>query len=45
MQSDEERSVRNALRKFHDFKTSRNVYPEKVSELVAWRLILRLLRT
>ena len=24
--------------------TSQNVYPEKVSELVAWELILRLLR-
>ncbi len=34
-----------ALRKFYDWETSRNVYPEKVSDLVAWRLMLRLLRT
>lgn len=34
----------DALRKFYDWETSQNVYPEKVSELVAWRLILRLLR-
>lgn len=34
----------DALRKFYDWETSKNVYPEKVSELVAWRLILRLLR-
>lgn len=34
----------DALRKFYDGETSRNVYPEKVSELVAWRLMLRLLR-
>jgi hypothetical protein len=34
-----------ALRKFYDWETSKNVYPEKVSELVAWRLMLRLLRT
>ena len=33
-----------ALRKFCDLETPRNVYPEKVSELVAWRLMLRLLR-
>ena len=45
MHCDEERSVRNALRKFYDFETSKNAYPEKVSELVAWRLILRLLST
>ena len=32
------------LRKYYDWETSRNVYPEKVSELVAWRLILRLMR-
>ncbi len=32
------------LRKYFDWDTSRNVYPEKVSELVAWRLVLRLLR-
>ncbi|MBL8002058.1 MAG: hypothetical protein JNL05_08870 [Flavobacteriales bacterium] len=35
----------DALRKFYDGETSANVYPEKVSELVAWRLILRLLRS
>ena len=34
-----------ALRKFYDWETSKNVYPEKVSELVAWRLMLRLLGT
>ena len=33
-----------ALRKFHDGEVSRNVYPEKVSELVAWKLLLRLMR-
>ncbi|MBL0035373.1 MAG: hypothetical protein IPP26_06295 [Flavobacteriales bacterium] len=33
------------LRKFYDWETSKNVYPEKVSDLVAWKLILRLLRT
>ncbi len=33
-----------ALRKFYDGETSKNVYPEKVSELVAWRLMLRLMR-
>lgn len=35
----------DALRKFYDWETSQNVYPEKDSELVAWRLMLRLLRT
>lgn len=34
-----------ALRKFYDWETSTNVYPQKVSDLVAWKLILRLLRT
>lgn len=34
-----------ALRKFYDWETSKNVYPEKVSDLVAWKLMLRLLRT
>lgn len=33
-----------ALRKFYAWETSKNAYPEKVSELVAWRLMLRLLR-
>jgi len=33
------------LRKYYDWETSKNVYPEKVSELVAWKLILRLLRS
>ena len=33
-----------ALRKFYDFETSRNVHPEKVAELMAWKLMLRLLR-
>jgi hypothetical protein len=33
-----------ALRQFYDWETSKNVYPEKkVSEMVAWRLMLRLL--
>lgn len=32
------------LRKFFDGETSRNAYPEKVSELVAWRLMLRLMQ-
>lgn len=35
----------DALRKFYDWETSKNVYPEKVSDFVAWKLILRLLRT
>lgn len=34
----------DALRKFYDWETSKNVYPEKVTELVAWKLMLRLLR-
>lgn len=34
----------DALRKFYDGETSQNVYPEEVSELVAWRLMWRLLR-
>ncbi|MBP6392180.1 MAG: hypothetical protein KA175_15895 [Flavobacteriales bacterium] len=33
-----------ALRKFYDWETSKNVYPEKVSDLVAWKLMLRLMR-
>jgi len=33
------------LRKYYDWETSKNMYPEKVSELVAWKLILRLLRS
>lgn len=40
-----EREFLEALRKFYDQSTSKNVYPEKVSELVAGRLMLRLLRT
>ena len=32
------------LRRFYDWETSSSVYPEKVSELDAWRLILRFLR-
>ena len=35
----------DTLRKFYDQETSKNVYPEKVTDLVAWKLILRLLRT
>lgn len=34
-----------ALRKFYAWETSQNVYPEKVPDLVAWKLILRLLRS
>lgn len=34
-----------ALRKFYDGETSKNVCPEKVTELVAWRLMWRLIRT
>ena len=34
----------DALRKFYDWETSQNVYPEKVTELVAWKLMLRLMR-
>lgn len=34
-----------ALRKFYACETSKNVYPEKASELVAWKLMLWLLRT
>ena len=34
----------DALWKFCDWETSRNAYPEKVSELVAWKLILRMMR-
>jgi hypothetical protein len=32
------------LRQFYDWETSKNAYPEKVSEFAAWKLILRLLR-
>ncbi len=32
------------LRQFYDWETSRNTYPEKVSEYEAWKLMLRLLR-
>jgi hypothetical protein len=32
------------LRRFYDSETSRNIYPEKVSEYEAWMLMLRLLR-
>lgn len=32
------------LRQFYDWETSSNVYPAKVSEFEAWKLILRLLR-
>ena len=31
------------LRKFYDWQTSSHVYPEKVSELDAWKIILRLM--
>jgi hypothetical protein len=33
-----------ALRNYYDWETSKNVYPQKVSDLVAWKLMLRLLR-
>ncbi|MFN8410375.1 MAG: hypothetical protein U0V45_13610 [Flavobacteriales bacterium] len=39
-----EQEFLEALRKFYDWETSKNVYPKKVSELVAWKLMLRLLR-
>jgi hypothetical protein len=32
------------LRQFYDWETSRNVYPNKVSDFEAWKLILRMLR-
>ena len=32
------------LRKFYDWETSRHVYPAKLAEFDAWKLILRLLR-
>lgn len=32
------------LRRYFDYETSRNSFPEKVPELDAWRLMLRLLR-
>jgi len=32
-----------ALRRFYDWETSKNCYPEKVSDFVAWKLMLRLL--
>ena len=31
------------LRRFYDWETSANVYPDKVPDLVAWQLILRLM--
>ena len=34
-----------ALRKFYDGETSKNIHPKKVSDFEAWKLILRLLRT
>lgn len=34
-----------ALRNFYDWETSKNMYPEKATDLVAWKLILRLMRT
>jgi hypothetical protein len=35
----------SALRQFYDWETSRNVHPDRAPELVAWKLILRLVRT
>ncbi len=32
-----------ALRQFYDWETSKNLYPNKASDFVAWKLILRLL--
>jgi hypothetical protein len=32
------------LRQFYDWDTSKNIYPHKVSDFEAWKLILRLLR-
>lgn len=34
-----------SLRNYNNWETSKNVYPEKVSEFVAWKLMLRLVRT
>jgi hypothetical protein len=33
-----------SLRMYYDFETPASSYPDKVSDLVAWKLILRLLR-
>ena len=33
------------LRQFYDWETSRNVYPNKVSDFEAWKRILRMLRS
>ena len=33
------------LRQFYDRETSEKIYPDKASDFVAWKLILRLLRT
>lgn len=32
------------LRQYYDQETSRNIYPDRASDFVAWKLILRLLR-
>ena len=32
------------LRQFYDWETSKNIYPNKVSDFEAWKLLLRLLR-
>jgi len=39
-----EDSFLQALRQFYDWDTSKNIYPKKVSDFQAWKLILRLLR-
>lgn len=39
----DETTFLTALRQFYDWQTSRATYPEKVDELTAWKLILRLL--
>jgi hypothetical protein len=41
----DETSFLKFLRQFYDWETSRNIYPDKVSDFQAWKLILRLLRT
>ena len=33
-----------ALRQFYDWEVSKSIYPDKASDFVAWKLILRLLR-
>ena len=39
----QQKNSRCFLRQYYDYETSKNIYPEKASDLVAWKLILRLL--